>query len=93
MSGLYSLAGSIAMAGQKGRLGLYSTESTAPDEEQPADHTHSPDPPSPNPPEECTTSSASIIGRSLVQGESGDPCAQGADDLQDDSATQPEVHF
>jgi len=71
------------------------TESAAPDEEQPADLTHSPDPPAPNAPEESTTSSASIIERSLVQGESesGDPRAQGADDLQDDSAAQPEVHF
>ena len=69
------------------------TESAAPDEEQPADHTHSPDLPAPNAPDESTTSSASIIERLLVQGESGDPRAQGADDLQDDSATQPEVHF
>ncbi len=69
------------------------TESAAPDEEQPADHAHSPDVPVSTAPEESTTSSASIIERSLVQGDAGDPRAQGADDLQDDSATQPEVHF
>jgi len=69
------------------------TESAAPDEEQPADHIHSPDVPAPNAPEESMTSSPSIIERSLFQGESGDPCAQGADNLQDDSATQPEAHF
>jgi 20S proteasome subunit alpha 6 len=69
------------------------TESAAPDEEQPADHAHSPDVPVPIGAEECTTSSTSIIERSLIQGGSGDPRAQGADDLQDDSATQLEVHF
>jgi 20S proteasome subunit alpha 6 len=69
------------------------TESAAPDEEQPADHAHSPDAPVPIATEESTTSSASIIERSLIQGDPGDPRGQGADDLQDDSATQPEVHF
>ena len=69
------------------------TESAAPDEEQPADHAHSPDVPVPIAAEECTTSSTSIMERSPIQGDSGDPRAQGADDLQDDSATQLEVQF
>jgi 20S proteasome subunit alpha 6 len=69
------------------------TESAVPDEEKPADHTHSPDVPAPNAPEETTTSSASVIECSPTQRDRGDPRATGADDLQDDSATQPEVHF
>ena len=68
------------------------TESVPPDEDQPADHTHSPDVPTPNTPEEITTS-PSIVERSLTQGgDPSDPRATGAED-QDDSATQPEVHF
>jgi 20S proteasome subunit alpha 6 len=67
------------------------TESAAPDEEQPADHTHSPDVPVPNAPEGSTTSSASVIEGSPSQHDRGDPRATGADDLQDESATQPEV--
>jgi 20S proteasome subunit alpha 6 len=64
------------------------TESAAPDEEQPADHTHSPDVPVPNAPEGSTTSSASVIERSPSQHDRGDPRA---DDPQDESATQPEI--
>ena len=72
------------------------TESAAPDEEQPADHTHSPDVPVPNAPEGSTTSSASLIECSS-QHDRGDPRATGADadadadDIQDESATQAEV--
>ncbi len=69
------------------------TESAAPDEEQPADHTHSPDVPLPNAPEESTASSASVIECSPTQHDRGDPRATGVDDLQDESATQPEVQF
>jgi 20S proteasome subunit alpha 6 len=69
------------------------TESAAPDEEQPADNTHSPDVPAPNAPEGSTTSSASVIECSPTQRDRGDPRATGVDDIQDDSATQPEVHF
>ena len=69
------------------------TESAAPDEEQPADHTHSPDVPAPNAPEESTTFSASIIERSPTQRDRSEPRATGVDDPQDDSATQPEVQF
>jgi len=65
------------------------TESAAPDEEQPADHTHSPDVPAPNAPE----GDAPVIECSPTQRDRGDPRAAGADDLQDDSATQLEVHF
>jgi 20S proteasome subunit alpha 6 len=68
------------------------TESAAPDEEPPADHTHSPDAPAPNAPEGTTTPSASVIECSPTQRDRGDPRATGADDLQDDSATQPEIH-
>ncbi len=69
------------------------TESAVPDEEQPADHTHSPDVPVPNATEESTTYSASAIEFSPTQRDCGDPRATGADDLQDESATQPEVQF
>jgi 20S proteasome subunit alpha 6 len=69
------------------------TESAAPDEEQPADHTHSPDVPVPNAPEGSTTSSASIIESSPPQHDRCDPRATGADDLQDESATQPEIQL
>lgn len=69
------------------------TESAAPDEEQPADHTHSPDVPVPNAPEGSTTSSASFTECSPSQHDHGDPRATGADDLQDESATQPEVQL
>jgi 20S proteasome subunit alpha 6 len=70
------------------------TEAAALDEEQPADHTHSPDVPAPNAPDESTTSSISIIERSLTQGDPpGDACANRVDDLQDKPATQPDVHF
>ena len=69
------------------------TESAAPDEEQPADHTHSPDVPVPNAPEGSTTSSASVIECSPSQHDRGDPRDTGADDLQDESATQPEVQL
>lgn len=69
------------------------TESAAPDEEQPADHTHSPDVPVPNAPEESTTSSASVTECSPSQHDLDDPRATGADDLQDESATQPEVQL
>jgi 20S proteasome subunit alpha 6 len=68
------------------------TESAAPDEEQPADHTHSPDVPVPNAPEGSTTSSASVIERSPSQHDRGDPHAT-ADDPQDESATQPEIQL
>jgi 20S proteasome subunit alpha 6 len=70
------------------------TESVAPDEEPPADHTHSPDVPAPSAPEESTASSASLIERSLTQDDPsfGDPRVAGADDLQYDPATQPELH-
>ena len=64
------------------------TESAAPDEEQPADHTHSPDVPVPNAPEGSSTSSASVIECSSSQHDRGD---SRADDLQDESATQLEV--
>jgi 20S proteasome subunit alpha 6 len=67
------------------------TESAAPDEEQPADHTHSPDVPVPNAPEGSSTSSASVVECSSSQHDRGDPRATGADDLQDESATQLEV--
>ena len=67
------------------------TESAVPDEEQPADHTHSPDVPAPNAPEGSTTSSASIIERSPTRRDRSEPRAT---DLQnDDSAIQPEIHF
>jgi 20S proteasome subunit alpha 6 len=69
------------------------TESAAPDEEQPADHTHSPDVPVPSAPEGSTTSSASVTECSPSQDDRGDLRAAGADDLQDESATQPEVQF
>jgi 20S proteasome subunit alpha 6 len=49
--------------------------------------------PAPNAPDEGTTSSTSHTERSLIQGDVDDPRAQGADDPQNDSATQPEVHF
>ena len=67
------------------------TESAAPDEELPADHTHSPDVPVPNAPEGSTTSSASVIEYTPSQHDRGDPRATSVDDLQDESATQPEV--
>jgi 20S proteasome subunit alpha 6 len=67
------------------------TESAAPDEEQPADHTHSPDMPAPNALEESTASS--VVECSPTQRDGGDPRATGAEDVQDDSATQPEVSF
>ena len=67
------------------------TESAAPDEEHPADHTHSPDMPAPNALEESTASL--VVECSPTQRDSGDPRATGAEDLQDDSATQPEVSF
>ena len=66
------------------------TESAAPDEEQPADHAHSPDVLVPNAPEGSTTFSASVIECSPSQHDRGDPRA-GADDLQDESAPKPEV--
>jgi 20S proteasome subunit alpha 6 len=69
------------------------TESAAPDEEHPADHTHSPDVPVPNAPEGSTTSSASVIECSSSQHDRGDPRGTGADDLQDESATQPEAQL
>lgn len=66
------------------------TELAALDEEQHTDHSHSPDVPSPVAPEESTTSSASIVERSLTQEDHsfGDPRLTGVDDPQDDSATQ-----
>jgi 20S proteasome subunit alpha 6 len=67
------------------------TESAAPDEEQPADHTHSPDVPVPNAPEGSTTSSASVIECSPSQHDRGDPRATDADDLQDESATKVQL--
>jgi 20S proteasome subunit alpha 6 len=69
------------------------TESAAPDEEQPADHAHSPDVPVPNAPEGSTTFSASVIECSPSQHDRGDPRATGADDLQDESAPQPEIQL
>jgi len=66
------------------------TESAAPDEEQPADHTHSPDMPVPNAPEESTTPSASVTELSPSRHDRGDPRAG---DLQDESADQPEAQL
>jgi hypothetical protein len=59
------------------------TESAAP-----ADHVHSPDMPALNAPGGSTTPSASVVECTR---DCGDPHATGANDLQDDSATQPEV--
>ena len=66
------------------------TELAALDEEQPADNAHSPDVPAPAAQEESTTSSASIIERSLTQEDLsfGDPHGTGVEDTQDDRATQ-----
>ncbi|KAI9433300.1 hypothetical protein H4582DRAFT_1988316 [Lactarius indigo] len=62
------------------------TELAALDEEQPTDHSHSPDVPAPTAPEESTTSSASIIERSLTQEDNsfGDPHVTGVEDTQYD---------
>ncbi len=66
------------------------TELAALDEEQPTDRSHSPDVPAPAAPEESTTSSASIVERSLTQEDHsfGDPHVTGVEDIQYDSATQ-----
>jgi len=69
------------------------TESAAPDEEQPADHAHSPDVSVPNAPEESKTPSAFFVENSFTQGDPGDPRAASTGDPQGDSATQPEAHF
>lgn len=62
------------------------TELAALDEEQPTDHSHSPDVPAPTATEESTTSSASIIERSLTQEDNsfGDPHVTGVEDIQYD---------
>ena len=66
------------------------TELAALDAEQPTDHSHSPDVPAPAAPEESTTSSASIVERSLTQDEHsfGDPHVTGVEETQYDLATQ-----
>ena len=66
------------------------TELAALDEEQPTDHSHSPDVPAPAAPEESTTSSASFVERSLTQEEHSfsDPHGTGVEETQYDLATQ-----
>ena len=65
------------------------TELAALDEEQPADRSHSPDVPAPSAPEESSTSSASIVERSLTQEEHsfGEPHGTGVEETQYDLAT------
>lgn len=67
------------------------TELAALDEEQPADRSHSPDVPVPAAPEESTTSSASIVERSLTLTQEehsfGDPHGTGVEETQYDLAT------
>ncbi|KAI0257756.1 hypothetical protein BC834DRAFT_976987 [Gloeopeniophorella convolvens] len=73
------------------------TESAIPDEDQRTDHAHSPDAPMPTAPEGSTTSSASIVERSLTLTQEdppfGDPRPTIMDHLRYDSATQVEVPF
>jgi 20S proteasome subunit alpha 6 len=66
------------------------TELATLDEEQPTDHSPSPDVPASVAPEESTTSSASIVERSLTQEDHsfGDPRVTGVEDTHYDSATQ-----
>ena len=66
------------------------TELAALDEEQPTDRSHSPDVSAPVAPEESSTSSASIVERSLTQEDHsfGDPRGTGAEDTQYDPAAQ-----